>query len=423
VTTAATDGAVSPRPGAGRYRDALRVGEFRALAASSLVSILGDAAAYLAVTVLVFQHTGSALLSALTFAVAFVPYLFGGTLLSGVVDRVRPKPLLVGCDLVAGVVVVFIALPGLPIGATFIALLLVGTLAPLRSGTASAIVAEILTGDAFVPGRSIMRIIAQSAQIVGAAAGGVLLGVLTARGALLGDSASFVISAALIALALRPRPARDAASKRRLVSDSIAGLAQVWVQRRVRRLLLLNWLVPFVAVAPEGLAAPAVAHDGYSSGYVGMWLTAIPVGTVLGDLLFVWLVPLRHRHRLTWPLAGAIPATLLLFLTDPDLPVSLGLLVMSGAASCYGLGLDQTLRAVTPPALLARTYALNSTGLMAIQGLGFAAAGALGEVVGPTVAIALAGTAGVIAVVALSVRAGADSARPGSGPTQASDPS
>jgi hypothetical protein len=40
----------------GRYRDALGVAEFRALAGSSLVSVLGDSLAYLAVTVLVSAH-------------------------------------------------------------------------------------------------------------------------------------------------------------------------------------------------------------------------------------------------------------------------------------------------------------------------------------------------------------------------------
>jgi MFS family permease len=392
--------------GTGRYRDALRVGEFRAIALSSLVSILGDSAAYLAVTVLVYQRTGSALLSSLTFAVAFVPYLFGGTLLSGLVDRWPPKRLLVGCDLVAATLVALMALPRMPIATAFAALFLVGTLAPVRSGTAAAIVAEVLPGDTFVPGRSVMRIIAQSAQIVGAAAGGALLGFLSPQGALLVDTASFVISAGLIARGLNPRPATGAAADSRLVADSLAGLRDVWAQPRVRRLLLLGWLVPFVAVAPEGLAAPAVAHAGYTSAYVGLWLTAIPVGTVAGDVLFVWCVPMRYRQRLTWPLALAVPGTLAGFLARPDLPVSLALLVISGAMSAYGLGLDQTLRAATPPPLLARTYALSSAGLMAIQGAGFAAAGALGDQFGPSAAIAVAGIAGVVAVAVLGARRG-----------------
>jgi MFS family permease len=388
----------------GRYRDALRVAEFRAIAAASLVSILGDSAAYLAVTVLVYERTGSALLSALTFAVAFIPYLFGGTLLSGLVDRIAPRRLLIGCDLFAAVLVAAIALPAMPVPLTFGALFAIGTLAPVRSGTAGAIVAEILPGDAFVPGRSVLRIISQGAQIAGAGTGGALLAPLGPHGALLADTASFLISAALMAAAVRPRPATGSSRQPSLVADSLAGLRDVWAQPGIPRLLLLGWIVPFIAVAPEGLAAPAVAQSGHPPALIGLWLTAIPVGTVLGDLLTVWTIPPQTRQRLTWPLAIALPSLLITFATDPPLPVQLTLLVLSGVASAYGLGLDQTLRDSTRPELLARMYTLNGTGLMVTQGLGFAAAGALGDAVPATTAIAAAGITGVITVVLLLAR-------------------
>lgn len=385
----------------GRYRDALRVAEFRALVASSLVSILGDSLAYLAVTVLVYQRTASPLLSALTFAVAFVPYLFGGTLLSALVDRIAPRRVLIGCDLVSAVLVAVIALPVTPLALTFAALFAVGTLAPVRSGTASAIVAEILPGDAFVPGRSVLRIVAQTAQIVGAAAGGALLVPLGTHGALVADTGSFVVSAAIVAAVLAPRPVALVTPQASLVHDSLAGLREVWGYVEVRRLLLLEWLVAFVAVAPEGLAAPAVAQAGQPSAYVGLWLAAIPVGVVLGDLVTVWTIPVRLRQRLTWPLAVALPALLVCFLARPPLPSALALLALSGAASAYGLGLDQTLRDITPRPLLARMYTVNQTGLMVVQGLGFAAAGALGDVVAASTAVAIAGLAGVGCVLAL----------------------
>jgi hypothetical protein len=46
-------------------------------------------------------------------------------------------------------------------------------------------------------------------------------------------------------------------------------------------------------------------------------------------------------------------------------------------------------------------YSLSGTGLMLAQGLGFAAAGALGEIVAPSSAIAIAGLTGLTAVAAL----------------------
>jgi len=386
---------------AGSYRAALRVGEFNAVAGTSLISILGDSAAYLAVTVLVYQRTGSSFLSALTFAVAFVPHLFGGVLLSALVDRFRPKSLLIGIDLIGAALVAVAAISPVPIPMLFAGLFVVGALAPVRSGTAGALIAEILPGDSYLAGRSVQRIGSQVGQIAGLAAGGVLIGWFGPDGALLADAASFVVSAGVIALALRARPVRDRSRHQSLVSDSLSGIRRLWAHLAVRRLLLLAWILPFVAVAPEGLGAPAVAQTGHSAALVGLWMAAIPVGTVLGDLLMVWAVPPRYRQRLTRPLAISLTGLMIAFALGPPLSLSIALLVAIGASSAFGLGLDQTLRDSTPPALLARMFAVNSTGLMVSQGLGFAAAGLLGQVMSAHHAIAAAGALGLIAVLAL----------------------
>ena len=79
----------------GGYLDALAVGEFRALFAAYTVSMLGDIVAAVALTVLVFERTGSPFLAGVTFTLAFVPYLFAGALLSSLVDRVPPRRLMI----------------------------------------------------------------------------------------------------------------------------------------------------------------------------------------------------------------------------------------------------------------------------------------------------------------------------------------
>ena len=80
------------------YRTALASRELRALVAGQLVSVAGTSIAAVALTILVYERTASPLLSSLTFALGFVPYLLGGGLLSGIVDRVPPRRLVVGCD-------------------------------------------------------------------------------------------------------------------------------------------------------------------------------------------------------------------------------------------------------------------------------------------------------------------------------------
>jgi hypothetical protein len=154
-----------------------------------------------------------------------------------------------------------------------------------------------------------------------------------------------------------------------------------------------------------------VAQSHHSQSLVGLWLAAIPVGTVLGDVIAVWAVPSTQRKRLIWPLALALPAVMIVFAAHPPLALEIVILVLSGAASAYGLGVDQTLRDITPDALLARMYTLSSTGLMVIQGVGFAVAGALGDELRAANVIAIEGVAGVAAVAIL----GALSRTPGPG--------
>jgi predicted MFS family arabinose efflux permease len=390
----------------GTFGAALRVGEFDALLGTSLISIMGDSAAYLAVTVLVYQRTGSSLLAALTFAVAFLPYLFGGTLLSALVDRLRPKTLLVGVDLAGAALIGVTVLPGVPIPVLYVALFVIGSLAPVRSGTAGALVAEVLPGDTFLAGRSLLRIGSQTGQIAGTGAGGGLIAALGPRGALTADVASFLISAAVTAALVhaRPRTALAATGQppQSLVADSLAGIRQVWSYPIIRRLLLLGWVVPFVVVAPEGLAAPAVAQLGAAPALVGLWLAASPVGNVLGSLLMVWLVPPRLRQRTIWPLAVLEVTLLILFVLNPSLGICVALVTLSGVASGYSLGLDQAIRDATPVSLRARMYAVNSTGLMVTQGLGFALAGAVGQALPAHDVVACAGGVGLVAVLALA---------------------
>lgn len=396
-----TTGAAAAPGKAGTYRAALAVGEFRAIALGFLISILGDSAAALAVTVLMYQRTGSSLLAALTWVCAFGPYLIGGALLSGLIDRITPRAMMAGSDLLGAALIALIAIPGVPIPLIYAVLVMIGLVAPLRAGASSTVVSQVLPGDAFVPGRSLLRISAQAAQILGAALGGGLVGAFGPRGALLADTASYLVSAVLITLFVRAHGTNSAPRAEGLVKDSLTGIREVLSLRPVRRILFLNWIVSSVSVAPEALAAPAVAHAGYSAGFTGLWLASAPLGFVVGDVLAITFVTQQRLVRWIFPLTALGTSLLVIFAFWPPLPVMVALLVCNGATSIYGLGMDRSLRDETPTDLLGRMFSLSSTGLMAIQGLGFGVAGALGEVMSPGHAIAVLALVGLVGIAAL----------------------
>jgi MFS family permease len=399
----------APRVG---YRAALASRELRAIVGGQLVSVAGTSIAAVALTILVYRRTDSPLLSSLTFALGFLPYLVGGALLSGVVDRVRPRRLVVRFDLAAAALAAAMALPGLPIAVLFALLLAIGTLSSVEGGARASLVRASVAADAYVPARSLQRVSAQLAQIAGNAAGGLLLLVLTPRGALLVNAASFAFSAATARLGIADHANTGERSTAPLLRDSLGGVRRLLARAELRRLLLLGWLTPMFSVAPEALAAPYVAGEHASPALVGWWLVALPVGLVAGDIAGVRWLSARRQRRLVGPAAAASFLPYLAFVARPPIPVALALLVVSGACGLYALGLDARVRDAVPERLFARTMALNTAGLMTLQGIGFAMAGAVAEVTGPAAAIALAGACGLASVAALLRPASAAPAAP-----------
>src|ERR1700744_3938735 len=99
------------------FRDVFAHAEFRALWLSYVLSAAGDRLALVALTLLVYDQSRSPLLAAVTFAAGFVPYLFGGLLLSGLADRLPRRPVMVTCDLARCALVGAMLWPGVPLTA------------------------------------------------------------------------------------------------------------------------------------------------------------------------------------------------------------------------------------------------------------------------------------------------------------------
>lgn len=200
----------APAPDAPRgYRAVFAVVEFRAVFAAHLLSLLGVVVSELALTVLVYDLTGSPLLSALTFALGLLPYIVGGTLFAGVADRYPARRVLVVCDLLCAACVAVMLVPATPVAGLLALRCLVAAVAPVFTGTRMAALTDILgEGDLYVLGRSLLRIVSQSAMLIGFGAGGVLLTVLSPRGAITVTVVTFLCSAALLRFGTRDRPAR-----------------------------------------------------------------------------------------------------------------------------------------------------------------------------------------------------------------------
>ena len=94
------------------FRDVFAVREFRALWFSEILSVAGDRLALVALTLLVYDRTGSPLLAAAAYAAGYVPWVIGGLFLADLADRRPRRQVMVACDAVRAVLVAAMAFRG-----------------------------------------------------------------------------------------------------------------------------------------------------------------------------------------------------------------------------------------------------------------------------------------------------------------------
>jgi MFS transporter len=356
-----------------------------------------------ALSVLIFAATGSPLLAAITYAIAFLPQAIGGTLLGAMADRIRPRPLIAAGYGLEAAVAAALALAGLPAGASLALVAAIACLTPVYAGASSRLIAEALTGDAYVLGRSLANIATSAAQLLGLAADGATVAALGARHALLVTAAGHLVAAAAVWARLPGLPAAAAPGQPR-----VSVLWQSWAVNRqlatdpaVRILLLATWLPPAFLTAAESLIVPYAAQHHFAASSPGLMLACVPAGMIVDDFAAGRLLPPATRERLTIPLMMVAGLPLLAFAAGPPLPAAAGLLAVTGIGPAYLLGIQRRFLDAVPSPVLGQAFGLLTTGLMTFQGAGPALFGAVTQIAPPGLAMALAGAATIITALGL----------------------
>ncbi|MET9269687.1 MFS transporter [Kribbella sp. NPDC003557] len=377
------------------YGEVFGVAEFRWLWLAQLGSVIGDQLARVALAVLVFDRTGSAGLSAVTYALTFLPDIVGGPLLSGLADRYPRRRVMICCDIARALLLAAMAIPGTSLWILCVLLVAVQLLASPFQSARAALLPSILTGDKFVLASSVTNITAQAAQLAGFVTGGTLVAAFGAEKALLADAATFALSVLLLKFGVRERPLPQSADARPGWWESLsAGARLVWSDRRLRYLVALACVAGFY-VSIEGLAAPYAAAVGGGPVAVGILLAANPAGQMVGMLLLTRAAPAR-RLTLMGPLAIGSCAPLIGCVVEPGLWVTVVLWMISGLCASYQLAASAAFVLNVPDAQRGQAFGLARTALIVSQGVGVLAAGAAADRWSPGLVVATAGIVGVL---------------------------
>ena len=385
--------------------------EIVATLAASFISLLGDQLARLAMAVLVLERTHSAALSALAYALTMLPAVAGGALLGGLADRLPRRRVMVAADLARAALIVVPSIPGCPLGLAMSVVALIAFVEAGFDGARAALVAD-LAGDRYLPLLAWDRLVNQSAQLLGFATGGVVLVAVGARLALLGDAATFLISAALLLLLVRahPRPVvagGSASPLRRAVRDAVDGARHVLETAARRRPLQLACLVAAAAVLPEGLAAAYARELGYSGGATAILMLANPLGTI-GSA--AWMArsstPANDRRVRIWVAVALLP--LIALAAGPPLPVVVALLVCSGVGMAASLISRAVFTAEVAPEMRGRAFAFAGALLTVTQGGAVALGGVVAQASGDVHLTLASAAAGALVVATVLTRRTSD---------------
>ncbi len=380
--------------------DPLRRPLFRRLATTYAVNELGDWMGIIALSVLVFDRTDSALATAgLFLGTRFLPALLAPIL---VARAERPPPRFALPVIYCGEAAAFgglalladdFSLAGVIVLATIDgALALTG-----RSLTRAVVAATLGPAGELRAGNALLNVAFTGGAAIGPGLAGIVVAGFGVQTALLLDAASFY-AIAWILLTAGPMPRAEPEDGR--MRDRVrAGIAYIREKAVLRRLLLAQGaaFVFFAAVIPVEVVYAKETLGASDSGY-GLMLASWGVGMVLGSLVFA-AVRRTSLALLLFFSTLAVGAGYLGLAAAPTLALACAASVLGGTGN--GVQWVSTISAVqemTAAGMQARVMSVLESIGAAMPGVGFVVGGVVASVASPRTAFLVAGL-GVIAIV------------------------
>jgi MFS family permease len=398
----------------GTIRAALRYPDFRWLVSGLAVSQIGDWLYNLALVVLVYDRTHSALWAGVTTAARVVPVVVLGPLGGVLADRFDRRRIMIACDLTRmGFMVLLAAVAAfrLPI-----------VLAPVIAAAATAAAAPYLpcvaavtprvVDDADLPGANAARSAVTGAGIIlGPALGGVLLLLGSAASAFALNALTFGVSA-LAVLAIRANgafaPRRAADRPDGLLREVAQGAAALRAHPAALRLVGADTMCSVLYGAQTVLLLMISRQVGLGAQGYGYMFAALGAGGLIGTALAGRLSRLPSRSVLAAALALAgVPTLLLAVVRWPAAAIVLTGLTGMGALLVEILT-ETTLQRELDEDVFGRAYGLAFPAAIAGIVIGSVIAPGLAALLGGSGALVVVG--GTVLAYALLVMRGADHA-------------
>jgi MFS family permease len=373
--------------------------DFRLLFLGRTVSLFGTAFAPIALAFAVLDLGGSATDLGLVVAASTLPQVVF-ILVGGIwADRLPRHHVMVVSDSIAGAAQAAIAVLVLTGAAEIwqlVALQLVrGTATAFFFPAAQGIVPQTVSARLLQEANALLRLSRNGTQILGAAAGGILVATIGSGWSLAFDAATYFAGATLL-LALRiPRdltlPERNFFRELREGWDAFRSRSWLWA------IVVQFAFVNAATVGVWSVLGPVVAEDDLGGAAAwGFILAAQAAGFVFGSVVMLRYRPNRLLLVATLAIFPTALPILLLAAPAPAVGIALAAFVSGVGVEVFGVLWDVTMQQEVSAEQLSRVYSYDALGSFVVIPLGAAIAGPLAERIG--MAEALAGSALLILV-------------------------
>lgn len=268
-------------------------------------SYMGDAFLAIGLMWLALQMTDSSAIAGVVLALEAIPKLLG-PLAGAILDRVNKRWLMIGTDLIRGVIliVIFILyfLDWLRIWHLYVLVIILGALSVAYDPALRVILPMIVPDKTLPKANSILQATLQISTIAGTTLAGIVLGVLGTPSALLIDGISFfILTVALWFVKFPPVLLQSIGMQAsQVLRDMFAGLRFIILTQEVLALTFMAFFLNLV-LGPVNVIFPIFSKDILGGGVTGFGLlaSAIAIGLLIGNvvvgvigdrLLYTWTI-------------------------------------------------------------------------------------------------------------------------------------
>ncbi|MFJ6566476.1 MFS transporter [Streptomyces sp. NPDC091292] len=380
--------------------------DYRRLWIGNTISWTGQAMTALAVSLQVYDITGSSFSVGLVGLFSLVPLVVFGLYGGAVADTVDRRKL--GLYSATGSCALSVALAVAAIAGFHHVPFLYGIVAlqavcgALNMPARSSMIPRLLAPEHLPAANALSSITTTSGAMVGPMLGGLVVGLWGYQVTYTIDAVAF--TAALYAMWRLPSMKPDGAAERGKRASVLDGLRFLATRPNIRMTFFTDMCAMVLAHPRALFPAVAVLWYGGDAKTTGLLVAAPAVGALLGGVFSGWLGRIR-RHGLAILLAVASwGAAVAVFGLTRNLWLGLLFLALAGCADTISMVFRSTmLQAATPDEMRGR---LQGVFIVVVAGgprLGDFLAGSVGDLASPTVAVTGGGVACVVAVAVLGL--------------------